>query len=291
MDHLEVLVARDADLHREERRPATAHLEDALDIDLVGISCDDGCRPPAAQQSGSGSGERIGREPHGQRDDRDRRSPGARVGHDVGGRGQVGAQDDGRVVERDHDLEVDRRLLAGAGLRRGWPDRAVADPGDPAGERLSGKGVDFHGGAVADRELRHVGLVHLHHHFDHPEVGDGEDQAARVVHGADDDRFSFLDLEPGDLAVHGRAEDGLGQPVVGLGDRSACLLHALKRGFQGSARDLDVGGGVLQLLRAHQHGVALAQAAQPLVVALGTQQAGFLLRCLGLGLAESRPRA
>src|SRR3990172_5385632 len=48
---------------------------------------------------------------------------------------------------------------------------------------------------------RDVGLVHLDHDLDDRKVGDGQDQASRVVHGPDDDRLALLHVEAGDLAI------------------------------------------------------------------------------------------
>ena len=81
-------------------------------------------------------------------------------------------------------------------------DGGVPDLGDRAREVSIWKGVDTDGRAIAERNLRHLGLIDLHDHFNHRKVRDGRYQGAGVVHRTNDHGLTFLDVQAGDLPSH-----------------------------------------------------------------------------------------
>ena len=204
-----------------------------------------------------------------------------RGGGDVGGAGEAGA-DLGRAgVEGDDDLEIGggarggRRRLAGRRL-----NRAVADLGDPAGEGLAADGVDGHDRLLADLHQGNVGLVDFDLGLDHRHVGHGEQHRAGVVHGADDDVLTLLDVAAGDDAVEGRLEARLRQVVAAADQPGLLLAHLLlagadllRAGVQVALAHLDLGFGLLERLARRQ--ARLPQFLLPLERLAGDVEAGL----------------
>ncbi len=133
-------------------------------------------------------------------------------------------------------LEVGR--LRGGRLSRGL-NRAVADFGDPGGERLAGHRVDRDLGHLTDLHVGNVGLVDFDFRFDHRHVGHLEQHGSGVVHGADHRRFTLLDVAAGDDAVDRRFDPDLAQVGPGVLERGrflvACAAAACGRSAPGRA--------------------------------------------------------
>ena len=126
------------------------------------------------------------------------------------------------LVERDDDLEV--RRLRGR-VEPAVLDRAVADLGHLAGERLTGHRVDRDLGRLPNLDARNVGLVDLDFRLDDRHVGDRQQHGAGVVHRADDDRFPLLDVAARDDAVDRRLDAHLAQIEARALRRRALGLH------------------------------------------------------------------
>ena len=93
-------------------------------------------------------------------------------------------------------------------------DRAVADLGHLAGERLVRHRVDRDLRDLAELHVRDVGLVDVDFRLDDRHVGDRQQHRAGVVHRADDDGLAFLDVAARDDAVDRRLDAHLAQVVA-----------------------------------------------------------------------------
>src|ERR1041385_5888960 len=161
---------------------------------------------------------------HGQRLNRHRDDVLARRRRDLGGAGEAGTHIRHRVVDRHDHLEVrGLPLPRGRRLRGCRLNRTVADVGDAPLEHVVGYRVDRHHRGLSDSDVRNIGLVHLDLRLDGRHVRDREQHRPRVVHRADDDVFTFLDVAPRDDAVHRRGDGDLTE-VVARGGKAGLFL-------------------------------------------------------------------
>ena len=237
VQHLEVLLARDADFHRQVDGLSVADRKDTLRLLprvsgwwLVGRAqrrFEIRSAATAVRRLANhlalvvvehlAHRQRLNRHCHDVLPLRRRNFRGARESRtDVGH----------RFLERDDHLERGGLSLSRV-LRRAGLDRAVADLRHTSLERSIGNGVDRDLGFLLERDARDLCLVHFDFCFDHRHVGDRQQDRSRVVHRSDDGGLSLFDAAAGHQTVHGCRDDDLIQVVARRRQARLFLLDAL----------------------------------------------------------------
>ena len=113
-----------------------------------------------------------------------------------------------------------------------------------------GDGDDF--GALADREVGDIGLVHEHFGINALWIGYGHQRRTGDIGRTGDGGFADLDVETGDDAVDGRDDPRLAQLIVDLFELRLGLGQPLAGGFEIDPRQFQLVAHDIELFLAHQ---------------------------------------
>src|SRR5581483_11036301 len=215
VENLDVGGAGDSGIHLAKLRAVALDHEDALNLLLRRLLV------RGIARGLNGGGRRllfqIAFGPNGERLNRNRQDVLARRGGDLRRARKTWPDVLGRIVQRDHNLEI-LGLLAGRGALRsgntgGAHDRRITNFDHPTLERLIRNRVDGYVSGLPELHIDDVRLVHLHLGGDDRHIGDGHDRAAQRVLDTRHHRLAHAYREVRHHAVNGRHHRVLVQHV------------------------------------------------------------------------------
>src|SRR4029077_10479297 len=189
-----------------------------------------------------------------ERYDRNRQHVPARVGDDLRRGGEVGARLGRRIEQLNRDFIV-YGLIAARLRRRAGLHRAVRDLRNAADECRVREGVDLDERRIADRDARHVRLVHLHLRFEDGHVADREQRRRVLVERSHNCRLAALDVEARHTARHRREDRRLSERTAHLRELGGVLIDEVVLRLEHRLIDVHRRAQLLELLVGDQLGI------------------------------------